>query len=148
MRLWCAMMFTAFGLSGCGHPQGTTSDLTTIGRYVVVHSPHVESDTVLLDTATGRTWTLTELTYVNGEPVVWEPVKQMNTPADQTAVEAQYVKKPAAAVALTSHSAAQTSWPGQPAADHHPPVVVRGDVRSRQAEPVRAIQNTPSSTKR
>ena len=103
MRLWCAMMLTALGLSGCGHPQGTTSELTTIGRYVVVHSPHIESDTVLLDTATGRTWTLTELTYVNGEPVVWEPVKQMNTPADQTAVEAQYGKKPAAAVPATTN---------------------------------------------
>ena len=28
------------------------------GRYVVVHSPHVQRDTLLLDTATGKTWQL------------------------------------------------------------------------------------------
>ena len=28
------------------------------GRYVIVHSPHIQRDTVLLDTATGKTWQL------------------------------------------------------------------------------------------
>lgn len=26
------------------------------GRYIIVHSPHVQRDTVLLDTLTGKTW--------------------------------------------------------------------------------------------
>jgi hypothetical protein len=50
-----------------------------VGRYVIVHSPQVERDTVLLDTLTGRTWVETEITDLPGKPVVWEPMPQLNS---------------------------------------------------------------------
>jgi len=45
-----------------------------VGRYVVVHSPHVERDTILLDTVTGKTWQLTQYTFLKDDPVGWEPM--------------------------------------------------------------------------
>ena len=55
------------------------------GRYVIVHSPHARLDTMLLDTATGRTWELVRYTNLQDEPRVWIPVRQENTEADAVA---------------------------------------------------------------
>ncbi len=52
------------------------------GRYVIVHSPHIQSDTMLLDTATGKTWQLTKYTDREGEPVAWDPVARTDNPAE------------------------------------------------------------------
>jgi hypothetical protein len=41
------------------------------GRYTIIHSPQVENDTMLLDTATGRTW---RLENASAGEVVWVPV--------------------------------------------------------------------------
>jgi hypothetical protein len=49
---------------------------------VIVHSPQVERDTMLLDTVTGRTWSRVEISDVRGTPPAWEPVPQLNEPAD------------------------------------------------------------------
>lgn len=59
---------------------GTASQ--TLGRYVIVHSPHVQSGTILLDTATGKTWNeVKELDMVD-EPLVWTPMPQLNSKTD------------------------------------------------------------------
>jgi hypothetical protein len=51
------------------------------GRYVIVHSPHVQRDTVLLDTTTGKTWQLTEDTS-RDSAVYWEPLARADNPAE------------------------------------------------------------------
>ena len=63
------------------------------GRYVIVHSPHAREDTMLLDTATGRTWSPLAMLDLNTEPVAWEPVAQLNTDADRNALVEKYGKK-------------------------------------------------------
>ncbi|HEX7856254.1 MAG TPA: hypothetical protein VF489_09065 [Sphingobium sp.] len=52
------------------------------GRFVIVHSPHVQRDTVLLDTATGKTWQLQSAAFREGEPEVWEPMTRMDNAAE------------------------------------------------------------------
>lgn len=52
------------------------------GRFIIVHSPHVQRDTVLLDTATGKTWQLAQDTSLEGEPVYWEPMARTDNAAE------------------------------------------------------------------
>lgn len=52
------------------------------GRYVIVHSPHVQRDTVLLDTATGKTWVLVQDGSLEGDPVYWSPMAREDNPAE------------------------------------------------------------------
>lgn len=59
-----------------------------VGRFVIVHSPHIQRDTVLLDTETGQTWILVQLTDVNDEPAEWEPMFRL--PEDYAKIVAQY----------------------------------------------------------
>jgi len=75
-------------------PAPTPTPLSEVGRFVIVHSPQTERDTVLLDTETGQTWQLTQLQDLNGEPIVWEPMSRMDTADDWDKVIAQYGKKP------------------------------------------------------
>jgi hypothetical protein len=65
-----------------------------VGRYVIVHSPHIERDTMLLDTVTGRTWVLESLSDLNDDPNAWEPVPQLNSQADRDAIVTLYGRKP------------------------------------------------------
>lgn len=67
------------------------------GRFVIVHSPHARIDTMLLDTATGRTWELVRYTNLQDEPRVWVPVRQENTDADAIATVRAHPPKPAQA---------------------------------------------------
>jgi hypothetical protein len=53
---------------------------------VIVHSPQVERDTILLDTVTGKTWSRVEVTDMIDEPPAWDPMPQLNTPADVAAL--------------------------------------------------------------
>jgi len=52
------------------------------GRYIIVHSPHVQTDTVLLDTTTGKTWRLTQDSSRAGEAVAWVPMARTDNPAE------------------------------------------------------------------
>lgn len=52
------------------------------GRYVIVHSPHLQSDTVLLDTATGKTWALTKDSSRVGDPIAWDPMARTDNPTE------------------------------------------------------------------
>ena len=83
----CALVSAAC-LSGCDGParppQSSASDSSTsdpardspsfVGRFVIVHSPHLEADTVLLDTVTGDTWQETSPDGDTKKGVSWEPV--------------------------------------------------------------------------
>lgn len=53
-----------------------------VGRYTIIHSPHIEKDTMLLDTVTGQTWRLVVVTDSVGDPNAWEPVYRLDTLAD------------------------------------------------------------------
>jgi hypothetical protein len=64
------------------------------GRFVIVHSPFARADTMLIDTATGRTWELVKYTNLQDEPRVWIPVRQENTEADAIATVKAHPPKP------------------------------------------------------
>jgi len=55
VMLVCA---AGLALAGCGQTEPAKPSPT--GRFTIVHSPHLERDTQLLDTWTGQTWVLTE----------------------------------------------------------------------------------------
>jgi len=82
-------------LNGCTPAKAPSTTNLQAGRYVIVHSPQVERDTQLVDTATGDTWVLTSVTSLNDEPFVWEPVPRMNTDADWKALAAKHGVKAA-----------------------------------------------------
>lgn len=63
------------------------------GRYVIVHSSEVERDTILLDTATGRTWSRVEVGDLTDEPPAWEPMPQLNSNADLAALRDRHPPK-------------------------------------------------------
>ena len=63
------------------------------GRYVIVHSPHIQRDTVLLDTLTGKTWQLQEHAYREGTPVVWTPMYREDNPAEYAELQKYYPQK-------------------------------------------------------
>lgn len=44
-----------------------------VGRFTIVHSPHTQRDTILLDTATGKTWSQYERTN-EGNSAAWDPM--------------------------------------------------------------------------
>jgi hypothetical protein len=63
------------------------------GRFVVVFSPLARADTFLVDTQTGRTWSMVRFTDLEGDPRGWQPIPQINTPADAQAVYRDNVPK-------------------------------------------------------
>jgi hypothetical protein len=99
MRTLACALLVGWGLaaSGCTKPtEVRTAPAVVVGRYVIVHSPQVERDVILLDTATGRTWYQASLTDLTDEPSVWLPEPQLNTDADWSALrEAHPVKSTA-----------------------------------------------------
>ena len=64
-----------------------------VGRYTIVHSPHVQSDTMLLDTVTGQTWQLDQFRDLKGEPLAWERVRRLDSPDDYQAMVTAYGSK-------------------------------------------------------
>ena len=46
--------------------------VAAVGRYAIIHSPHIQADTVLLDTATGRTWQLVRTGEAQDSPNAWQ----------------------------------------------------------------------------
>jgi hypothetical protein len=87
-------------LTGCNQPPPSgaaeaSDDTGDTGRFVIVHSPQVERDTILLDTETGRTWQQVTVSDAANEPTVWVPIPEMNGPKDWSALYAQHPAKPA-----------------------------------------------------
>jgi hypothetical protein len=97
----CALLLFLAAAFGCSKPRSSTGEgaeaelagESTVARFTIVHSPHVERDTILLDTLTGRTWTLVNVTDLTDEPAAWEPIKQINTTADMSALSVNHPPK-------------------------------------------------------
>ncbi|MBB3692454.1 hypothetical protein [Sphingomonas sp. BK580] len=51
---------------------------------MIVHSPHVQKDTILLDTATGKTWQLA-IDGSRGDAVFWTPLARQDNEAEVAA---------------------------------------------------------------
>jgi hypothetical protein len=86
-------LILSLALTGCGEISGKgssgktvgpASDIGPVGRYTIIHSPLLERDTVLIDTATGKTWS--QVVYKNheGEPVVWQPMAREDNQYEMT----------------------------------------------------------------
>lgn len=93
LRFTLAVMLSTMGLLGCTRTERKTGPAEVAGRFVIDHSPHVERDTILLDTATGQTWYESNVTDLTNEPMVWEPAHQLNTEADWKALRAEHPAK-------------------------------------------------------
>ncbi|MFP5434943.1 MAG: hypothetical protein ACLGIM_17750 [Alphaproteobacteria bacterium] len=81
-----ALMFPSLAFAQAG-PVGA-------GRYIIVHSPHVQRDTVLLDTATGKTWQLVSLTDREGDPAAWAPMARVDNPVERAEFMRDHPAKP------------------------------------------------------
>lgn len=53
------------------------------GRYSIVYSPHIQRSTMLLDTATGKTWNLVTLGEEEDSGYGWEPVPLLRNSSAQ-----------------------------------------------------------------
>ena len=98
-------------LCGCNPSKPAAGPISPpLGRFVIVHSPHVERETQLLDTATGDTWALTSASDLNGEPYFWQAVPRINTDAEETAFYEKHGLKddPFAALVPKAPAAAPT----------------------------------------
>lgn len=51
-----------------------------VGRYTIIHSPEVERDTMLLDTATGDTWQLVNLGKGDKSGLGWQFTGKIDQP--------------------------------------------------------------------
>ena len=75
------VLMTLLPLIACNAPQkASQSETPQVGRYVIVHSPQIERDTVLLDTVSGRTWQQVQITDLTDDPVAWEPLAREDNP--------------------------------------------------------------------
>ena len=64
MKHGVCLLFAALPLASCDALKSNCNASAAgpaVGRYVIFHSPHVESDTMLLDSVTGKTWQLVTL---------------------------------------------------------------------------------------
>lgn len=67
-------------LAGCDQlaprqPQTSAKSGTLAGRFTIIHSPHIQRDTMLLDTATGETWQLVTKGKSEDSALTWERVE-------------------------------------------------------------------------
>jgi hypothetical protein len=92
-----ALLAICLGLSACWPDAPATPPAPPsgpqVGRFVIVHSSQVERDTILLDTATGKTWSRVEISDLRDDPVAWEPMPQLNSPKDYAAMVAGHPSK-------------------------------------------------------
>ncbi len=94
MRNKIALCAALLMLSGCDQirqankseskpkDQQNAAEASAVGRYVIVHSPQVERDTILLDTVTGKTWERVEFTDMKGDPSGWEPMARTDVESE------------------------------------------------------------------
>jgi hypothetical protein len=94
MKLVLLLTLAATGLGTCSQDAPTTATVPTnavaetatppasvvAGRYTIIHSPLLERDTMLLDTATGRTWQLVNNGPADQEVLQWQPVARYPNP--------------------------------------------------------------------
>ena len=85
MKTQRAVMFAAVLLLASCDKEPATPPGVQAGRWVIVHSPQVERDTVLLDTATGNTWGLVLTGRDQNSPYGWQFIGKLDGPGGSTA---------------------------------------------------------------
>lgn len=72
----------AIALAGCGQFENPRNQVESppVGRWTIVHSPHVQRDTMLLDTVTGNTWVLVRLGEKENSGYGWEFSERLDAP--------------------------------------------------------------------
>jgi hypothetical protein len=88
MRVGWVGCAAALLLVSCDRPSPNATPSSEVGRYVIVHSPEAERDTILLDTVTGKTWSRVEVTDITDAPPAWDPMPQLNSVEDIRALGA------------------------------------------------------------
>lgn len=81
------ILLCALALTGCDQLTGSakTQPRERVGRWSIIHSPHMARDTMLLDTATGNTWQLVKLgSDEKKSGVGWQFVRKLDNPAEIT----------------------------------------------------------------
>lgn len=69
----------AVAVSGCDKLGSASAPVgPPVGRWSIVHSPHVQRDTMLLDTATGDTWQLVQLGRADSDGLGWQYVGKLD----------------------------------------------------------------------
>lgn len=82
------IMSSLLALGGCSFsdwPSKNRSEHVTASRYVIVHDTRNERDTMLLDTATGKSWHRVYYSDVEGDPPGWEIVPRSGEADEMTA---------------------------------------------------------------
>jgi hypothetical protein len=58
MKKFIYLLFLVFIFSNYALAEQTPNPVSNNGRYAIVFSPHIQRSTFLLDTKTGKTWSL------------------------------------------------------------------------------------------
>lgn len=76
MRYRPLFLLAALLLAGCDQlaPRPAKNE-TPVGRFTIVHSPHIQLDTMLLDTSTGETWQLVTKDKNEDSELTWQRVE-------------------------------------------------------------------------
>ena len=82
MKAITTYILTAIALTTPVNALAQAGPVGAPGRYVIVHSPHIQGDTVLLDTVTGRTWLLVQDSSRNDDPTYWTPMAREDNPSE------------------------------------------------------------------
>jgi hypothetical protein len=91
-----AAALSCFAVMVLAFPAGSSAQAGSVGspgRYVIVHSPHIQSDTVLLDTVTGKTWAQRQDNSREGAPTFWVPMAREDNPAEMDKLLRDYPPK-------------------------------------------------------
>jgi hypothetical protein len=84
MRSHYLLLLSTMLLAGCdGLNSSSSTDprakpAAPVGRFMIVHSPHVRADTMLLDTVTGDTWVAVQGGNEKESSSVWEKMESID----------------------------------------------------------------------
>jgi hypothetical protein len=87
--------------------------MATEGRYRIYQSPITTRDTFLLDTATGAVWQLRQYTFLQGDPLAWDPLPRLDSEAARASFIQRFRRKAQQQSSRTgpAQAAAAAYWP-------------------------------------
>lgn len=115
------ILLTAVALSGCNRGPRTENvqqqqqQPVQIGRWTIIHSPHVQRSAMLVDTATGQTWSLVTVSEGTNERYAWEPVARSNEPLPFPDAPTRQRQRDTQRYEELGPATENNSWPGTPA---------------------------------
>lgn len=88
-------VITAFVLlAGCSQSSApassTEKEVSLNGRYQLMVNPNAPTDTLLLDTQTGKVWQRRKFSYIPGEPIAWTFMERVDDVGQVTTFEAYH----------------------------------------------------------